>query len=169
MKPPRRQKRAHSRRRLCVGPIRSLTKARAPDNLGRRYSALAKTLLASRRENLAAWLGRLRDSGDSRSIAGGAFDFRRYGLRFQLLHGDHFFEMTETSFMSLCRTDCSLRLSHLRVTPAQFFSVTVAWSFLSSRQQTRAPTFNNLDWEPVIGWPFRCVLVGSYISCLVRR
>jgi hypothetical protein len=34
--------------------------------------------------------------------------------------------------------------------PAQFFSVTVPKSFLSSRQQTRAPTFNNLDREPVI-------------------
>jgi hypothetical protein len=28
--------------------------------------------------------------------------------------------------------------------------VTVAWSFLSSRQQTRAPTLNDLDWLPVI-------------------
>jgi hypothetical protein len=38
--------------------------------------------------------------------------------------------------MSLCMTDCWLRLSHFKVTPDQFVSVTVAWSFLSSRQQT---------------------------------
>jgi hypothetical protein len=43
-----------------------------------------------------------------------------------------------------------LRLSHFNVTPAQFFSVTVAWSFLSSRQYTRAPTSKDLDWDPVI-------------------
>src|ERR1700738_5721860 len=35
-------------------------------------------------------------------------------------------------------------------TPDQFVSVTVAWSLLSSRQQTRAPTLKVLDWEPVI-------------------
>jgi hypothetical protein len=52
--------------------------------------------------------------------------------------------------MSLCKMDCSLRLSHLRVTPAQVLSVTVPWSFLSLRQQTRAPTCSNLDWAPVI-------------------
>jgi hypothetical protein len=45
--------------------------------------------------------------------------------------------------MSLCRTDCWLRLSDINVTPGQFVSVTVPWSFLSSRQQTRAATFNN--------------------------
>jgi hypothetical protein len=28
--------------------------------------------------------------------------------------------------------------------------VTVAWSFLSSRQYTRAPTSKDLDWDPVI-------------------
>src|SRR5437016_299202 len=69
--------------------------------------------------------------------------------------------MTETSSMSLCKMDCSLRLSHLRVIPAQVLSQTVPWSFLSLRQQTRAPTCSNLDWAPVIcsvlwglvGWP----------------
>jgi hypothetical protein len=55
-----------------------------------------------------------------------------------------------TPAMSLWRTDCWLRLSHFNVTPDQFVSVTVAWSFLSSRQQTRAPMLKVLDWEPVI-------------------
>jgi hypothetical protein len=41
-------------------------------------------------------------------------------------------------------------LSHFNVTPDQFVSVTVPWSFLSSRQQTRTPTLKVLDWEPVI-------------------
>src|ERR1700691_2649201 len=56
----------------------------------------------------------------------------------------------ETPSMSLGRMDCWLRLSHLRVTPDQFVSVTVPWSFLSSRQQTRAPMLKVLDCEPVI-------------------
>jgi multidrug resistance efflux pump len=57
--------------------------------------------------------------------------------------------MTETASKSLCKMDCSLRLSHLRVTPAQVLSVTMPWSFLSLRQQTRAPTWSNLDWAEV--------------------
>src|SRR6202021_2083882 len=61
-------------------------------------------------------------------------------------------DTTPTSTISLCKMDCWLRLSHFNVTPDQFFSVTVPWSFLSSRQQTRAPTLNDLDWEPV--FPF---------------
>jgi len=38
----------------------------------------------------------------------------------------HFFEMRNANFMSLCKMDCSPRLSHLRDTPDQFLSVTVA-------------------------------------------
>lgn len=53
--------------------------------------------------------------------------------------------MMPTAPMSLCMMDCWLRLSHFKVTPDQFASVTAAWSFLSSRQQTREPTTSNLD------------------------
>jgi hypothetical protein len=55
-----------------------------------------------------------------------------------------------THAISLCKTDCWLRLSHFSVTPDQFVSVMVPWSFLSSRQQTRAPMLKVLDWVPVI-------------------
>jgi hypothetical protein len=43
-----------------------------------------------------------------------------------------------THAISLCKTDRWPRLPHLTVTPAQFFSVTVPRSLLSSRQQTGA-------------------------------
>jgi hypothetical protein len=117
--------------------------------LSRRYSTLAKTLLAGWREDLADRIGWLRHRRDPRAIAGRAFDFRRYGW-FQVLHRNHFLDMIPTPAMSLCNTDCWLRLSHLTVTPAQSFSITVPRSFLSSRQNTRVPTSNNLDCEPVI-------------------
>jgi hypothetical protein len=67
-----------------------------------------------------------------------------------MLHGNHFFDTIPTPAISLCNTDCWLRLSHFNVTPDQFVSVTVPWSFLSSRQQTRAPMLKVLDWVPVI-------------------
>jgi hypothetical protein len=62
--------------------------------------------------------------------------------------------------MSLCRIVCSLRLSHLTVIPAQFFSVTLplsAWSFC---QQTRSPGLNCLDCSPVI-CSFGCTVIMS--------
>lgn len=102
--------------------LRRLTQARP---LRRRYAAFAKTLLAGRREDPAARLGWLRHRRVSRAVAGRAFDFRRRGFRLHILHGNHFLEIMETAFMSLCRMDCSLRLSHLRVTPDQLVSVTV--------------------------------------------
>ena len=117
---------------------------------GQLYSALAKTLLTRRRVNLTPGLGWLRDRRKPGAIASGTFDFQRCFIRSQRFHGHHFLETTPTHAMSLWRTDCWLRLSHFNVTPDQFVSVTVPWSFLSSSQQTRAPTFNILDWEPVI-------------------
>ena len=105
--------------------------------LSRRYSTLAKTLLAAWREYLLDRIGWLRHRRDPRAIAGWAFDFRRYGW-FQVLHGNHFLDTMPTRTMSLCNTDCWLRLSHLTVTPAQSFSVAVLRSFLSSRQYTGA-------------------------------
>lgn len=58
---------------------------------------------------------------------------------------------------TLCRHRRSIRLpsTHLLTSNSScnhFFDTmpTHARSFLSSRQQTRAPTFSNLDWEPVI-------------------
>jgi hypothetical protein len=72
------------------------------------------------------------------------------GLRFQAFHRTHFLGTSTTASMSLCRMDCSPRLSHSRVTLDRSVSVTVPWSLLSFRQQTRAPAFSNLDWPPVI-------------------
>jgi hypothetical protein len=95
----------------------------------------------------------LRNHLAAGAFASGAHNFRRSCL-WLLLHRNHFFDMAPTQAMSLCKTDCWLRLSHFRVTPDQFVSVTVAWSFLSSRQQTRDPTLKVLDWEPVIRLPF---------------
>ena len=118
--------------------------------LGDLNPALSGTQLAGRRIDSASGMGRLRDLWKSCAVAGGAYDFRRRVFRFQFVHSNHFFDTMPTQAMSLCNTDCWQRLSHLTVTPAQFFSVTVPRSLLSSRQQTRAPTFNNLDWEPVI-------------------
>jgi hypothetical protein len=129
------------------GPAVQPPEKRGVSRLGRLYSAFAQTALAAWRVDLASGLGGLRDRLESGAVTGGAFDFRRRVFGFQLLHGGHFFDTTPTQAMSLCKTVCWLRLSHLTVTPAQSFSVTVPKSLLSSRQQTRAPTFNNLDWE----------------------
>ena len=118
--------------------------------LRRRYAALAEALLAAWRVDFASRLGRLRDRRKAGATTTGAFDLGRRFAGFQALHDDHFPDTTSTQAMSLCITNCWARLSHFRVTPAQSFSVTVAWSFLSSRQYTRAPTFNDLDWDPVI-------------------
>jgi hypothetical protein len=63
--------------------------------------------------------------------------------------------------MSLCRIDCRPRLSHLRVTPDQLASVTVPWSPLSSRQQTRALAFRSLESGPVISIPVVSGLRGG--------
>ena len=49
--------------------------------------------------------------------------YRRAAADF--LQDCYFLEMMETGSMSLCRMDCSLRLSHLRVTPDQLVSVSV--------------------------------------------
>jgi hypothetical protein len=119
-------------------------------DLGDLNPALSGTQLAGRRIDSASGMGRLRDLWKSCAVAGGAYDFRRRVFRFQFVHSNHFPDTAPTPAMSLCKTDCWLRLSHFNVTPDQFVSVTVAWSFLSSRQQTRAPTLNDLDSEPVI-------------------
>lgn len=58
-----------------------------------------------------------------------------------------------TALMSLCKTCCSLRLSHLIVTPDQLFSMTAPASFLSALQITRAPILSSLDSVPVIILP----------------
>src|SRR5476651_798369 len=62
----------------------------------------------------------------------------------------HFFETRNASFISLCKTDCSPRISHLRDTPDQLLSVTVAWSLSSAPQRTRLPTLSFLDSSPVM-------------------
>jgi hypothetical protein len=67
----------------------------------------------------------------------------------QFIHAAPFFDTMPTASMSLCMIDCWPRLSHFKVTPDQSVSVTVAWSFLSSRQQTREPTPSDLDSDPV--------------------
>jgi hypothetical protein len=62
----------------------------------------------------------------------------------------HNFETRDIPPISLCRTRCSPRLSHLMVSPDQLVSVIVprsAWSFC---QQTLLPTFSSLDCSPVI-------------------
>ena len=70
--------------------------------------------------------------------------------------------------MSLCITDCWLRLSHFKVTPDQLVSRTVAWSFLSSRQQTREPMLNALDSRPVIRFAASVRVVRSTSYLLYR-
>src|SRR5579863_856377 len=50
---------------------------------------------------------------------------------------------------------CSSRLSHLMVTPAQFFPVTVPRSVALSFHRTRSPMLSSLDWSPVIGIAFQ--------------
>ena len=121
---------------LCRSSIIDSTLARAPF-AGRRIDAVARLL-------------RLSDSRVSGAIARGALDFDRQLGGFQLAHGHHFLDTMPTASMSLCITDCGPRLSHFKVNPDQLDSVTVAWSFLSLRQQTREPTPNSLDSEPVI-------------------
>jgi hypothetical protein len=80
-------------------------------------------------------------------------------IEFQI--GHHFLDTMLSASMSLCMTDCWLRLSHFNVTPDQFVSVTVAWSFLSSRQQTREPILKDLDSEPVIRFSVSVLLCRS--------
>jgi len=113
-------------------------------------STLARAPFAGRWIDPAARLLRLSDSRVPGAVACGAPDFYRQLGGFQLAHGHHFLDTMPTASMSLCITDCGPRLSHFKVKPDQFDSVTVAWSFLSSRQQTREPTPNSLDSEPVI-------------------
>jgi hypothetical protein len=57
--------------------------------------------------------------------------------------------------ISLCKTRCSPRLSHLMVSPDQFVSTTVPRSAWSSCQQTLSPTFSCLDCWPVICSPVK--------------
>jgi hypothetical protein len=111
----------------------------------------------------------LRDRLETGAFACGAFDFRRGCFWLQILHGNHFFDTMPTHAMSLCKTDCWLRLSHFNVTPDQFVSVTVAWSFLSSRQQTREPTLKVLDWGPVIRFAVSVRVQRHHTSFLTGR
>ena len=98
-----------------AGPATTTPASRDPSN----------ALLAGRREDPATGLGRLGHRRESRAVATSAFDFRRHGCRLHVLHGDHFLDTAETGSMSLCRMDCSPRLSHVKVIPDQVVSVTV--------------------------------------------
>jgi hypothetical protein len=142
------------------GPPPLHVKSASIAGLDQPYPNLARTQLAGRRVDFASGLGRLRDSRKSGAVAGGAFGLGRRFIGFQIVHGNHFLDKTPTASMSLCITDCWLRLSHFKVTPDQLVSVTVAWSFLSSRQQTREPTPNDLDSEPVIRVSVSVVLLA---------
>jgi hypothetical protein len=162
---PLRQKRAQGCQRFAGRSSPSAReKRRHPRRLSRVYPTLAKALLAGRRVDLAAGLLWLRDRRETGAITSGAFDLRRHDFWLRILHGNHFPDTMPTHCMSLCRTDCWLRLSHFNVTPDQFVSVTVPWSLLSSRQQTRAPTLKVLDWEPVIRF---AVSLRFYWGCII--
>ena len=74
-------------RKFCEMPARRRRRDISSSLLRWRYSALAQTLLAGWREDLAARIGGLDDRWKSSPIAGGASDFRRCGFWFQILHG----------------------------------------------------------------------------------
>jgi hypothetical protein len=59
----------------------------------------------------------LRNRLETGAIACGANDFRRGFFWLQILHGNHFLDTMPMASMSLCKTDCWLRLSHFNVTP----------------------------------------------------
>jgi hypothetical protein len=46
--------------------------------------------------------------------------------------------------------------------------VTVAWSFLSLRQYTRAPTSKDLDWDPVIHFAVSVAVLLARITLASR-
>jgi hypothetical protein len=69
--------------------------------------------------------------------------------------GRYCFPVEDMLPISLCKTRCSPRLSHLMVSPDQFVSTTVPRSAWSSCQQTLSPTFSCLDCWPVICSPVK--------------
>src|SRR6266567_998606 len=87
-----------------------------------RQPSLTQTSAARRRIDFSTRLCWLLDRRKSGALTGRAFDFRPYYFTFFQIY---FSGMRKTICMSLCSTDCWSRLSHLRVTPDQFFSVTV--------------------------------------------
>jgi hypothetical protein len=94
-----------------------ISKAPGLAGLGRPYAALTRTQLAGRRVDSASGLGRLRHVRKSGAVARRAFDLGRCFIGFRNVHGNHFLDTMTTASMSLCITDCWLRLSHFKVTP----------------------------------------------------
>ena len=124
---------------------RAAAEAGLARELGARQPPFTKTLLATCRIDSSTGLDWLCDRWISCALTGGAIDFCTYFFRVKSIHQVHLSGTRKTIFISLCETDWLSRLSHLRVTPDQFVSVTVPRSFLSSPQQTRAPSLSPRD------------------------
>jgi hypothetical protein len=129
---------------ISRGSAFNLQRAAAEASLPREFRcAPAKTLHATCRIDSSTGLDWLRDRWIS--VPSQAGQSTSVPTSFESIHQIRLSGMRKTLFISLCGTDWLSRLSHLRVTPDQFVSVTVPRSFLSSPQQTRAPTLSPRD------------------------
>jgi hypothetical protein len=129
---------------ISRGSAFNLQRAAAEASLPREFRcAPAKTLHATCRIDSSTGLDWLRDRWIS--VPSQAGQSTSVPTSFESIHQIRLSGMRKTIFISLCETDWLSWLSHLRVTPDQFVSVTVPRSFLSSPQQTRAPTLSPRD------------------------